>query len=53
MQNTMDINDQFLKTLYTQHHPKTYSEVSTLFALNYQKILELTPPRLKKLHAIA
>ncbi|CAB5496228.1 DUF1249 domain-containing protein [Bathymodiolus thermophilus thioautotrophic gill symbiont] len=39
----MDIKDNFLKSLYTQHNPKTYSEVSALFELNYQKILELLP----------
>ncbi len=39
----MDIEDTFLKSLYTQHHSKTYSEVSALFELNYQKSLELTP----------
>jgi uncharacterized protein YqiB (DUF1249 family) len=39
----MDIEDKFLKSLYTQHHSKTYSEVSALFELNYQKSLELAP----------
>ncbi|WXT99408.1 MAG: hypothetical protein Ctma_0105 [Catillopecten margaritatus gill symbiont] len=35
--------DNFLKSLYTQNNPKTYSEVSALFELNYQKIFELIP----------
>lgn len=39
----MNIEDTFLKSLYTQHSPKTYSEVSALFELNYQKILKLIP----------
>ena len=34
---------QFLKTLYTQRQAKTYSQVSGLFELNYQKILTLIP----------
>ncbi|SFV86996.1 hypothetical protein MNB_SUP05-SYMBIONT-4-784 [hydrothermal vent metagenome] len=35
--------DNFLKSLYAQNNPKTYSEVSALFELNYQKILTLIP----------
>lgn len=35
--------DKFLKSLYTQRYPKTYTEVSALFELNYQKILNLIP----------
>mgnify|MGYP001574084342 CR=1 FL=1 len=35
--------DNALKSLYTQHHPKTYTEVSGLFESNYQKILRLIP----------
>ncbi|SMM97916.1 hypothetical protein SPONN_774 [uncultured Candidatus Thioglobus sp.] len=35
--------DSFLKSLYTQRQPKTYSDVSMLFELNYQKVLKLIP----------
>ncbi len=39
----MAIEDNFLRSLYNQQNPKTYSEVSQLFELNYQKILKLIP----------
>ena len=39
----MGIEDNFLKSLYTQHNPKRYSDVSALFELNYHKILKLIP----------
>lgn len=39
----MAIEDKFLKSLYTQQQPKTYSQVSQLFELNYQKVLKLVP----------
>ncbi len=35
--------DNVLKSLYTQHNPKAYTEVSGLFESNYQKILRLVP----------
>ncbi|QKQ24178.1 hypothetical protein HUE58_03285 [Candidatus Ruthia endofausta] len=39
----MDIEQHFLKSLYNQKEPKTYTQVSQLFELNYQKILKLMP----------
>lgn len=39
----MDIEQHFLKYLYNQQKPKTYTQVSQLFELNYQKILKLMP----------
>ncbi|MBW5288924.1 DUF1249 domain-containing protein [Abyssogena phaseoliformis symbiont] len=37
----MDIEQHFLKSLHNQQEPKTYTQVSQLFELNYQKILKL------------
>ena len=39
----MAIEEAFLKSLYTQQAPKNYAQVSQLFELNYQKILQLIP----------
>ncbi len=34
---------EFLKNLYSQKKPKTYTQVADLFECNYQKILKLIP----------
>ncbi|WP_369178334.1 DUF1249 domain-containing protein [Candidatus Thiodubiliella endoseptemdiera] len=44
------IEDEFLKSLYTQRDTKTYSEVSALFELNYQTILKLIPALKETIH---
>ncbi|KAA0456461.1 MAG: DUF1249 domain-containing protein [Candidatus Thioglobus sp.] len=39
----MKTTNQALKSLYSQRDSKTYSELSALFELNYQQILQLIP----------
>ncbi len=39
----MDLNEQFLKSLYSRNQAKTYTQVSALFEVNYKKILTLIP----------
>lgn len=39
----MDLDAQYLHNLYNSRQAKTYSDVSQLFELNYQKIFKLIP----------
>jgi len=39
----MDLNEHFLKSLYSKNQAKTYSQVSALFEQNYKKLLTLIP----------